>query len=321
MTDDRSHQDADFADEERSGGHPLIATLVCAVLLILAAAGRSGPQAGLGPDYVLGYIAGGGVFGGILWGIAYAITIKRSSTAWRVTSLIVLVVIGLLSTLLQIGARAVVRHSDVRDTENQLQQVLDGDTLPQHVAAGSGPLSRMSAAFLNRSLADQRALERDLAAVGFEQVVSLEGLTRSSPVLRHCADFAPIAARARHLGVEGRRANLAAARQVGDAAVQAGQLSAQDETAFFEGAEQSRTAYERQWTLNAEVVEEAQAVCTLLASREWVLSGERVLFTRPGDAEAVNAHLRRIQAHGAEQERMRDTMRTRTRQRIEASHH
>jgi hypothetical protein len=199
--------------------------------------------------------------------------------------------------------------------------VIDSDKLPDHVAAGSGPLSRMSASFLNRALQDQRDLERDLTAVGFVQVVSLEGLTRQSPVLRRCGDYAPLAARARRLGTEGRLAGLAAARQIGDAAVQAGELSARDEADFFAGTEQGRASYERQWALNAEIVEEGQAVCALLAGRPWVRSGARVAFTHAGDAEIVNGHLRRIQADSAEQDRMRDQIRRDSHRQIESSGH
>lgn len=323
MTDSRAGPDMAASDAQRPAGHPLIATVICAVLLILCTAGAGGGERGAGMDgaYLVGHLFGDGIFAGILWGIAYAVTIKRASGTWQIGTLVALIVIGMLFGLLQLGAGIGVRQSDARDTVNQLKQVIYSDRLPDHVAAGNGPLSRMSAAFLNHLLDDQRALERDLGAAGFMQVISLDGLTPASPVLRRCSDFAPLAARARHMGIEGRRENLAAAREIGDAEVTAGRLSAGDEAAFFEGAEESRAAYERQWALNAEVLEEGQAVCQLLASRPWALSNGRVMFTRPGDAERMNAHLRRIQADAAEQDRMRSDVRVRTSEQINAMGH
>lgn len=315
MTDDRLHHDFGPPEPEQSRGHPLIATLICLFVLIMGVGGSLGmahePARNLAE--LLGEIAGHEIFAAMLWGIAYAITIKRSSSVWQIGSLIGLVLFGLLTGLVAIGARNVARETDARDIAHQLRQVLDSDKLPDHVGAGSGPLSQMSAAVLNREFDAQRELERDLEAAGFTQVVSFDGLARTSPVLRNCGAFGPIAAHARSLEAEGWRANLAAARQIGDAAVQEGRLSASEEADFFAGAEQSQGAYGRQWGLNAEIVEEGQAVCTLLASRPWVRSGGRVLFTQPGDAAVVNGHLRKIWADGAEQDRMRQDVRARSR--------
>jgi len=84
----------------RSGGHPLIATAICLGLLLLSLAGQSATPMDLdGPASSAGFVFGGALFGAILWGIAFAITIRKASTRWKLGSLIVLAVLGGLIAL------------------------------------------------------------------------------------------------------------------------------------------------------------------------------------------------------------------------------
>ena len=82
----------------RKTGHPVIATVVAAFVALLGSLpGRGTSLATEGLADRLGYIAGGAVFGVILWAIAYAITIRRASRRWKIGSFILLVLLGTLT--------------------------------------------------------------------------------------------------------------------------------------------------------------------------------------------------------------------------------
>jgi len=85
----------------RTGGRPLLATLICVGVLALALAGQGTTRAEPSDDlaFSVGSVFGGAVFGAILWGIAYAITIRKASAGWKAGSLIVLAVLGGLVAL------------------------------------------------------------------------------------------------------------------------------------------------------------------------------------------------------------------------------
>jgi hypothetical protein len=316
MTDDRLRPRLAPAERQEPEGHPVIATAICALLLIIGSANspaHSGPPAGEGLAGLLGYVFGSGVFAAILWAIAQAITIKRASRAWQVGSLIFLVVIGLICGLARLGGIGADRRADARDTTHQLRQILDSGTIPDRIEAGNGPMSRITATLANHVLADQRAFNHDVDASGYAQIVGLVGLTRTSPVLRRCSELGALAARARALSSDSFEAALASARQVGDAAVAAGEMTPADENSYFDGAQDARASFAQQWSLNAEIMDEAEAVCTLLATRPWVASGGRVLFTHQGDAAEVNGHLGRIRAKADEQARLQQAGAARSR--------
>lgn len=80
----------------RAGGHPLLATAICVGLLLLSLAGQGAAQIAHedGPAFSVGFVLGGALFGAILWGIAYAITIRKASPGWKAGSLIVLALLG-----------------------------------------------------------------------------------------------------------------------------------------------------------------------------------------------------------------------------------
>src|SRR5687768_14957729 len=83
-----------YGPDEEDGGHPLIATVIGVIFLIIMTAGSSRETAGEGPDSqaeMLGYFIGwAGMATAMVWGTAYAITIKKASTAWKTVSLIVI---------------------------------------------------------------------------------------------------------------------------------------------------------------------------------------------------------------------------------------
>jgi hypothetical protein len=87
----------------KSGGHPLIGTLACLAVLGMALAGQgSTPVESDGGASDAGYVVGGALFGLILWAIAFAITIRKASTRWKLGSLILVMLLGALVALVDL---------------------------------------------------------------------------------------------------------------------------------------------------------------------------------------------------------------------------
>jgi hypothetical protein len=162
-------------------------------------------------------------------------------------------------------------------------------------------VSRIGAVFLNGILQDRHAFDREARAVGALQILNNEGLTHSSPVLRHCADFEALAARARTLGGSGWNGHLAAARRTADDAVRNGEMTAGDADAFFTSVEDNHVSYQRQWVLDAEVIEDLQELCALLARRPWTARGNQILFPAQADLNEASFHIERIRRNADEQ--------------------
>jgi hypothetical protein len=89
----------------KTGGRPLLATLICVGVLALSFAGQSTTPMEAGESASsTGFVLGGAVFGAILWGIAFAITIRKASTGWKAGSLIFLALLGGLVALARLAS-------------------------------------------------------------------------------------------------------------------------------------------------------------------------------------------------------------------------
>ena len=304
------------AAEQENGGHPIVATLVgVAFLLLLAGQGR-GEAFGGGPEAQaekMGYLFGSVIAGaGIVWGIAYAIKIRKASKAWKIASLIIIAIASLLSTAIKMGGRDAALVAEARDIGNQVQEIADSGKGAADIEfkAGSGPMSRMMAAMLNPLMADAAAFEKEMQAAGLVQVVSFEGLTRKSPVLDRCDGLDRLADRARHYRARWPE-HLAAARAVGQEAVRAGEMPADALKGFEEGARESSPHTDRQWELNQLSATEGAAICRVLARRNWDRPGDAVEFRNNADLAELRRHASKIEAYAAESERIKARSRSR----------
>jgi hypothetical protein len=296
--------------KEENGGHPIVATIVGVLfLLLIASQGRSEPF-GPGLDtqaarmgYLFGSVAAGA---GIVWGIAYAVTIRKASTKWKVASLIVIAIASLLSTAIKMGGRDAALVSDALDMTNQVQAMADSGKGPADIKfkAGSGPMSRMMAAMLNPLMADGAAFEKEMQAAGLVQVVSFEGLTRKSPVLDRCDGLDRLAERAKYY--RSRLAqHMAAAFALGRQAVRAGEMPADALSGFEKGARDSSGNTDRHWELNQLSATEAAAICRILARRNWDKPGNELLFRNEADLAEFRRHGSRIDAYAVESEQIK----------------
>ena len=303
-----ARNEADAAEE--NGGHPIVATIVGVLfLLLMASQGRSEGFGG-GPGtqaekmgYLLGSVIGAA---GIVWGIAYAITIRKASTGWKVGSLVVIAIAALLSTAIRMGRPDAALRADALEVSKQVQAIADSGKSAADIKleAGSGPMSRMMAAMLNPMMADAAAFEKEMHAAGLVQVVSFEGLTRKSPVLDNCDGLDRLADRARHYRSRWPD-HLAAARAVGEQAVRAGEMPADALKGFEEGARESSPNTDRQWELNQLSATEGAAICRVLARRNWDKPGNAVEFRNNADLAELQRHASKIEAYAAESERIK----------------
>jgi len=309
--------------EEPPGGHPLLATIAACVLLLLSAGAPAGPSRDLsgeeGAAYFYGYLIGGPVVvAAVVWGIAYAITIRRSSRRWKVGSFVAILAVSLLAGAIRMGGREAALRDDARDMAAQMKSALaSGDRIEQPLKAGSGPLSQMQAAMVNGMLADQQAFDRLVAASGAAQVLDATTLAPGAPVLRDCGRIEALAGAAR---VQGERfpAYLDSARRAAAPHLASGALTASERDSFFAGVEGARARYRRNWEINAEWAAETASLCRILGRRRWSRSGSEIVFARDSDALDANAHLSRINALVDEQQRLQAEARANARRALDS---
>lgn len=298
---------ASFGESDYDG-HPLLATIICVVLMFFSLAGgadrhemhRNGAE-------LVGYIIGGGVFAAMLWGIAYAITIKRASPGWKAGSLITLILVGLLVGLLRVGTQNIAMHDDVAAAHRQLAGLVSNgiDSAPLAPGEDSGPMTRMTAAMINVMLADSKSFSTASTAAGLDQLTDLSGLTKSSAVLDHCDRVAALTGRADEIGGHF-PAYADAVRKEGERATAQGSASQEEIDAFLDGMKDKSSKLTHQWAQVAQFTTDSAALCRILARRHWQKDARgKVLFTNNADLAAASTLLDRIRATGADIERAR----------------
>jgi len=303
--------DDDWSDE--SSGHPVLATAIGAIALILTAF-IPHVRAMVGGQHIVAYLVvstlGGGV---IVWLVAFALTIRKSAIGWKIGSLAALLLVSACVTLVRLGTGDMSRQ-DAATVALQINQAMENPDHPGDVriAAGTGTGSRMNAAAMGAMIADRKAFEAETMSSGLRQIIGVDGLTRTSPVLNHCGTVDALVARTDYYGNRF-AAYQAAADAIGNKAVQDGEIAAGAVAAFDRGLASTRGNFERSWLLTGQMAAEAGNLCRVLAARHWVLERGKVMFTNQGDLDRANAHLSRINQLSAELEAMKSEARDRAR--------
>lgn len=286
------------------GGHPGIATSLCAFLLVASCAGnmqRTAPVAHSSAE-LIGYIFGGSLLGALLWAIAYGITIRKASPGWKAGSLVVLLILGLIGSLSHVLAGGMGRVADRQDAVRTMDQLLaeGGAKGPITPGPDAGPMTRLLATAVNGRLADAKAFNDEAAADGLNTIISSTGLTKSTPALDHCDRFTTLADHA--TANAGRMPQiLAELRKTGDEAVARGEIGQDELEGFLEGVAGAQGNYKTSWMLNAQVAEDAGKLCAILARRHWQIGSDgRILFDNHADLAAAQPILSRISDTGAQ---------------------
>jgi hypothetical protein len=304
--------------EDDYGGHPLIATLVAAGVLLLTLGIPLHLPERSGAGYREGYLIGQFVLGPlIVWGIAYAVTIRKASPGWKIGSLVAITLVSAAVTLARMGAPVVALEQDMRGVANELQAVVDADGNVSEIpiTADAGPLTRLNATLLNAVIGDVAAYNREAGAAGIDDFDSAT-LRKSAPVLKHCDRIAALPARA--AWYKGRfDEHLAEALRTAEGAVRARALPHEALAGFEEGARSNRFKLDRRWDRFAGIAEENAGICRLLAASAWQNRGGKILFNRQADLDTLNSHVARIKAYADEDALARAEAKTATQQRID----
>ena len=301
--------DSDWSDE--SHGHPLLATVIGAIALILTAF-IPHVRAMLGGQHIIAYLIASTIGGGVIvWLVALAVTIRKSAIGWKIGSLVALTLVSACVTLVRLG-RGDITRQDAATVALQINQAMENADHPEDIkiAAGTGAGSRMNGAMMEAMIADRKAFEAETLRSGLRQVVAIEGLTGASPVLSHCGNIDALVARTEHYSNRF-SAYQAAADAIGKKAVQDGEIAAGAVAAFDRGLAKTRSAFDRNWLLTGQIAGEAGDLCRVLAARRWVLQHGKLLFTNQADLDRANGHLSRINQISAELEAMKGAARDR----------
>jgi hypothetical protein len=298
-------EEPDWSDE--SSGHPLLATVIGAIALILTVF-IPHVRAMLGGQHMVAYLVASTLGGGVIvWGIALAVTVRKSAIGWKIGSLAALTFVSACVTLGRLGSGDMSRE-DAATVARQINDAVKNADHPDDIkiAAGTGAGSRMNAAVMGAMIADRKAFEAETIRSGLRQIITVNGLTKGSPVLDHCGNIDALVARTDYYG--GRLpAFQAAADAIGNKAVQDGEIDHSAVAAFDRGMAGSRSDFERSWLLTGQIAAEAGDLCRLLAKRHWVLQGGKLLITNQDDLTLANAYLSRINQINADLQAMRRT--------------
>ncbi|PCD04234.1 hypothetical protein COC42_08080 [Sphingomonas spermidinifaciens] len=314
-------EDAIGTPRRRSTGRPIVATVICALLLIGSCVGQQNlPRPDIaGQGELVGRLLGGALFAALLWGIAFVVTIRRASRRARLISLSSLLALGVLTQLVALNRRAEsgraveAERTQAREVAAQVDRIVESDGNSGMTARpDAAPLTQLLANGVNQSLGTTRRFKAEADAAGLAQVTSFEGLTTASPVLDRCDRVAALAGQA--AAAEREIADIQArVTREGEAMVARGELSATQFRSFLRGAAQTQPRAERQWQLTGALATDGAALCEVLARRRWQKDASgAVLFTDRGDLTEARPLLARIATASREMNRLASRARNET---------
>jgi len=149
--------DDDWSDE--SSGHPVLATAIGAIALILTAF-IPHVRAMVGGQHIVAYLIASTLGGGVIvWLVAFALTIRKSAIGWKIGSLAALLLVSACVTLVRLGTGDMSRQ-DAATVALQINQAIP-------VASGPNPAA-LPFAFKGNAAAKTQALQCLASAVYYE---------------------------------------------------------------------------------------------------------------------------------------------------------
>ncbi len=273
-------------------GHPLIATLAGAALLMLAA--LIGPHL-IAQQPLAHLLVGGAALGLGLWLVALLVSVRRAPIVWILGSLVLLVAAGLGAGLIahgqyQTGARA--------DASSFAEIEFAPDGAPQLPAgiAGRGPISRLYAEKVQAEAAEQREFAAALGQFGIGNLNSPYLLSQDAHAIANCAAIDAIKATAQSQADKRAARNAVLARAIAAASLPD---DAKQGIAALAGA-QPGTRGDPLLANQQAMLDASKTLCTLLARRTWFNDGGFFGFRNGADKAAFDAIGKRRQAIAAE---------------------
>lgn len=283
--------------DHQPDGHPIIATIIGVIVILVGLASNPGPPTASPPAIILAGATGVAL---LVWGIAFAITIRRTSHVWKVGSFAILWALCLLAGLASIGRTQRATREDMA-TLTEIRIDKDGKlVVPDN--AKRGPISQMIAAY-SKSINDEAdARNKAATELGIDRIADARAVTNDPELLRNCGRFA----KAKPV-VQGARA-----RFEGHVMTLANDMEAANINADFKrGAVESldikrvREKLDKVTAISLEQLDLAGSLCTVLARRHWQVRNRSFAFTTAVDMNDYNKHVVRWNTLFAQMESIR----------------
>lgn len=184
-------------------------------------------------------------------------------------------------------------------TLSELSLDAQGNLIVPPGAEKRGPLSRITLGMASDVDALTKAFHLKLEHAGMFALFDADRLQLNPAVLRNCGSITAVKAdisgyKARHLAIIDRaRGELSAIDM--PPSIKKNILAGMDSS-----LSRTRSEIEKMWGLNAQQIDEAGAVCIILARRNWQAHGDVFAFTAQRDLDAFNRHNDRLNALGAQ---------------------
>lgn len=222
----------------------------------------------------------------LFWGIGWFVTIRHAATAWKVGSLVILIMAGATAALGGFVARTMAIKEDMR-TVAEMRIRPDGTPEFPEGAESRGPISRLYIASAKASAEDQQQFEAETVKVGLNLLDKPYLLRRSPAILDNCGNIA---------GLKAKNAALFARQRQREkdflAGIDASDMPPEAKRDFKKGFETAATQRRsnRMADVQSALLDEMQAICTVLARRHWEPQPGGFAFTSGADLADFNRH-------------------------------
>ena len=266
-------------------GYPVFALILIFVLIAVTAVAIGRIDTTMGMAYVAGATLGPAL---LFWGIAYAVTIRHARRAWQVGSFAGVMLVALLYCTAVMGTASAAAKRDLAMLADIRFDAEGIAILPAN--ADRGPASRVFIghfAALNTLLRERR---QRLEKSGLGSIVDPQALSVNPALLRDCARFSR--ARPENDAATAQVAALIAAlpgklERAGIEPILRTQLL----TGMTRGATGSQLKIRAAGARIDAMLEEAEALCTILARHRWTPRARAFVFTSIADMQEYDRHV------------------------------
>lgn len=287
-------------EEEGRFGHPLIATLAGAAVLVVAA--LVGPRVA-SPLPLPALLIGGAAAGLVLWLIGFIVTTRHASLLWKLGSLVLLIGAGAGAALVAHGQFQTRSRADASSFA-EIELAPDGSVVLPTGIAGRGPVSALYADAIQAEAGDKRAYSDALGKFGAPALNSPYLLEQNPKPIQDCAAIDNVRALAVSQSAKRLERRAALARAIGSASLPL--AAKQGITRIVGDAKTDPVLANQQAQLDA-----TAALCRLLARKTWVNANAYFGFPNGADGAAFKAINEKRRALSAEADAIDSAAKTR----------
>ncbi len=266
-------------DGEREGpyGHPLIATLAGAAILILAA--LMAPQF-CDPRPLPALLVCGATSGVILWLIGFLATTRHAGLIWKLGSLVLLIGAGLGAALIAHGQFQTRSRADA-STFAELELAANGSVILPVGVANRGPVSALYAKAVQAEVEDKRSFTIALDLFGVMALNSPYLLKQNPKAIENCGKLDAILELATEQSGKRLERRAALARAIGSAALP--KATKQGIVQIVGDSAQDPTLANQQ-----ALIQTTSQICKLLARKTWENIDGHFGFRNAADIVTLN---------------------------------